>query len=212
MKMITATIVAMMFYCADAQIRSDTLYSGNTFLRFNALNLADVSEPNISIGVERRVDELISVALDAGYIFYSQTFNRTGRSRGFIIRPAVRFFPGNGLFYLETELHYKQTTHYLHDWVGRDRVDNVPSYEQLTTFRLRKRVTGIHFKVGRLVPVSDKLWFEFYLGGGVHFRKYFVVDDPDFAFRFTQNMNTITTGETDILIAVPGGFRLLYRL
>ena len=212
MKLITATIVAMMFYCAGAQIRSDTLYTGNIFLRFNALNLADVSEPNISFGAERRVAELFSVALDAGYIFYSQTFNRTGRSRGFIIRPAVRYFPGNGLFYLETELHYKQTTHHLHDWVGRDVVENVPSYEQFTLFRLRKRVIGTHFKVGRMVPVSNKLWFEFYLGGGVHFRKYFVVGDPDFTFQFTQNMSTITTGETDILIAVPGGFRLLYRI
>ena len=78
---------------AEAQKLSDTLAKGNTFLRFNIVNIVDVSEPNISFGVERRISDHVSLTLDAGYILMSQRFRENGNSSGFIIRPAVRYFP-----------------------------------------------------------------------------------------------------------------------
>lgn len=205
-------ILLMMCEMAEAQKLSDTLAKGNTFLRFNIVNIVDVSEPNISFGVERRISDHVSLTLDAGYILMSQRFRENGNSSGFIIRPAVRYFPEKRKIFFEAELHYKQHTHHLTDWIGRDVVAGVPAYEEYRNFRLRKQVIGPHFKFGALMPVKKRLWFEFYAGIGIHWRKYTVVEGRDLAYRFDQQFEIITTGNTEKLVAIPIGGRILYRL
>jgi len=195
-----------------AQKLSDTLTEGNTFLRFNIANIVDVSEPNISFGAERRISDHFSLALDAGYILMSQQFRDNGNSSGFIIRPAVRYFPEKSKIFFEAELHYKQHTHHLADWIGRDVVAGVPAYEEYRDFRLRKQVIGPHLKFGAVMPVKKRLWFEFYVGIGIHWRKYTVVEGRDLAYRFNQQFETISTGNTEKLVAMPIGWRILYRL
>ena len=212
MKSFTAFLLVVFSNFADAQKLPDTLIKGNTFIRFNALGLADISEPNISFGVEKRIGKRISLAFDAAYIVYSERFHSSGRSSGFILRPAMRYYPDNSRIFLEAELHYKQHTHHIRDWIGHDIVEGVPSYEVFEAFRLRKKVVGPHLKMGRLIPVTQRLWLEAYIGLGVHFRKYTVVGNPDLIYRFNQNFNEVTTGETVRLMAFPAGWRVLYRL
>ena len=212
MKTIFVLVFILISQYANAQMGADTLKIGNTFIRFNAFNLLDVVEPNISIGVERRVFKQVSFAFDAGYIFYSQQFHSMGRSSGFILRPAVRYFPNNSGLYIEAEFHYKQHTHHLHDWIGHDAVEGVPAYEKYEEFRLRKQTLGLHFKVGRLIPVSKIIWLDMYAGIGFHLRKYTVLEDPDFVYSFEQNLNMVTTGQKENLLAFPVGCRILFRL
>src|SRR5687767_2810467 len=138
MKIAALFVLVAMVQIAAAQKKSDTLTKGTTFLRFNPLTIVDLSEPNISFGIESRFTNNISAALDAGYIVYSQRFHSMGRSSGFIVRPAFRFFPDNSRIFFEAELHYKQHTHRIHDWVGHDQVNGVAAYEEYKQFRLRK--------------------------------------------------------------------------
>ena len=212
MKTLLPVLLLLVCKCAIAQRLSDTLAKGNTFARFNVLNLVDVSEPNISFGAERRISNHISLAMDAGFIVTSQRFNDLGRSYGFIIRPAVRYFPENSRIFFEAELHYKQHTHHIHDWIGRDISGGVPAYEEYKAFRLRKQVIGMHLKFGRLMPVTNRLWLEFYIGVGPHFRKFTVVEQKDLVYNFELLYENVTTGETENLVAIPMGCRILYRI
>ena len=62
---ISALFVLLLFYhVVAAQKKTDSLTTGTTFLRCNLLNVADLSEPNISFGIERRIFNNISAALD----------------------------------------------------------------------------------------------------------------------------------------------------
>jgi hypothetical protein len=212
MKTLFQVILLLMSKCLIAQNFPDTLIKGNTFLRFNVVNLADVPEPNISFGADRRISNHVSLAMDAGYIIMSQRFHDLGRSSGFIIRPAVRYFPDKGKIFFEAELHYKQHTHHIHDWIGQDIAGGVAAYEEYKEFRLRKQVIGMHLKFGRLMPVTNRLWFEFYIGVGPHFRKFTVVEQKGFVYNFELLYENVTTGETESLVAIPMGCRILYRI
>jgi hypothetical protein len=212
MKTLFHVILLLVSKCLIAQNFPDTLIKGNTFLRFNVANLADVSEPNISFGFDRRISNHVSLAMDAGYIIMSQRFNDLGRSSGFIIRPAVRYFPDKGKIFFEAELHYKQHTHHIHDWIGRDIAGGVAAYEEYKEFRLRKQVIGMHLKFGRLMPVTNRLWLEFYIGVGPHFRKFTIVEQKGLVYNFELLYENVTTGETERLVAIPMGCRILYRI
>ena len=172
MKTIFAVTLLLTNAYAFTQTPPDSIVKGNTFIRFNILNVVDISEPNISFGVESRISDRISLAMDAGYIVLSQRFHDLGSSSGFIIRPAVRYFPERTRIFFEAELHYKQHTHHIRDWIGRDISGGVPAYEEYRAFGLRKQVVGMHLKFGTLMPVTNRLWFEFYIGIGPHFRKF----------------------------------------
>jgi hypothetical protein len=212
MKAPALIIFLMVCHAALAQRLSDTLAKGNTFLRFNIVNLIDVSEPNISFGAERCISDYVSLALDAGYILMSQRFRERGNSSGFIIRPAVRYFPEKSKIFFEAELHFKQHTHHLRDWIGRDAVAGVPAYEEFREFRLRKQVIGPHLKFGSLIPVTKRLWFEFYIGVGLHYRKYTVLEEQNLMYSFEQHFEIVNSGSTEKLAAIPIGWRILYKV
>lgn len=211
---ITFSLLIMFVAEIKAQKFSDSLFSTTSFIRFNPLGLVDVNDLNVSFGAEKRFSEKSSVALDLGYIFYDEKFRYQGRTHGIILRPAYRFFPGESLFFVEAELHYKLVTHRITDWVGRGVVNDVPAYFQYTRFRLRKEVLGIHVKAGRQYYLSDKIWLELYLGIGVHFRKYRIANHPDWQYELGGDFPRRATvmNRTDVLPAVPGGVRILYRL
>jgi hypothetical protein len=208
----TLSALLLILFCLQVKAQKDTLVKGNTFIRFNAVNLADVSEPNISFGVERRFFDKVSLAFDAGYIFYSQQFHSMEVHRDLFLRTAARYFPFNKTLYLEGEVHYKQHTHHLHDWVGHDVVEGVPSYEEYKNSGYARQVGGLHLKVGRLIPVSKRIWLDMYAGIGYHLRKYFIVDDPDYVYNITFEFTSITTPQKDHLPAFPMGCRILYKL
>lgn len=198
----------------NAQQFPDSLSATTAFVRFNPLGLADISNMNLSVGAEKRLSKRSSVALDFAYIFYSHRFNDEGNARGIMLRPAYRFFPGNGYFFVESELQYKLATHRMVDWVGKGVVNNVASYEEYMQFRLRKQVLGVHVKAGRQYHLTNKLWMEIYLGVGVHFRKYWVANHPDWRYGIDNDFSIEQpfTGDTQVLFALPAGLRFLYRL
>ena len=92
-------------------------------------------------GAEYRIKPKMVLALEAGYIFASdkignwqnnQNQGQNQKATGFIIRPAIKFFVNEkNTFYFQPQMFYKQVTHHLYDWLGKDVVNGVASYEQL---------------------------------------------------------------------------------
>ena len=212
MKVFAALPFLMLCLYAAAQQLPDTLARGNSFLRFNIINLLDVSEPTLSFGAEKRISSHVSFAVDAGYILMSQRFREHGHSSGFVIRPAVKYFPENTKIFFEAELHYKQHTHHISDWLGRDIAGGVTPFEDYREFRLRKQVAGLHLKFGTLIPVTNRFWVELYIGVGPHFRKFTIVEQKDFVYNFELVYENVSTGQTESLVAIPMGCKILYRL
>lgn len=210
-KLFVAALLIFSSLTSSAQKFSDSLYAKTSFLRFNAIGLADVTDLNISFGAEKKISKRSSFALDLGYIPYSQLFADKSVS-GFIVRPAYRFFPAESLFLIEVELHFKQVSHDMEDWLGRDIVNGIASYEQYMDFKLRRTVWGAHLKAGRQYYLSNRFWLELYLGLGVHFRRYTIANNRNQQYQVTTNFTIVNTGQTEKLLALPAGVRLLYRL
>lgn len=208
----TITLITACCYCC-AQKFPDTLSATTTFIRFNPLGFADVDDMNISFGIEKRVTKKSSFGLDLGYIFFSESVNRKSEyTHGFIFRPAYRFFPGKSLFFVEGEFHYKQVTHKMIDWVGRDAVNNVASYEEFATFRLRKVTVGGNVKAGRQYRLSNRFWMELYLGLGLRIREYSIVNEPRSAYQVSNTFAIVSTHDPHLTLAMPAGLRILYRV
>src|SRR5690606_1821713 len=146
--------------------------------------------------------------------FHSGYYSNQKNSNGFIFRPAVRhYFTASGKHFIEAEFHYKVVNHEMEDWLGRDVVEGVPSYEQFTNFIYRRQSLGVNIKTGVQSRVSknDKLWLEFYLGLGLRKRWEGLHNEPNSIF---NNANTMfrNMSENEIYPAVPIGLRLLYVL
>jgi hypothetical protein len=142
-------------------------------LRFNPLGLGDPLDENLSFGIEHRLHPHWSTGTDAGWVFASVYARNSSRANGVIVRPFIRYYPNeNGIGFFEAELHYKYVAYNIEDWLGRNPVNNVPAYEEYTTFTLQKHVAGIHFKAGLLGNISrnERLKFEFTGGLGVRYK------------------------------------------
>jgi hypothetical protein len=144
--------------------------------RFNFTGLADPYDANASLGAEYKFAAQWSAGSDVGYIFSSEYVADNKRTTGFIVRPFLRFYPNaERKIFLEMQLHYKYASYQLKDWLGKDVVDGVPSYEEYTTFHFIKKAMGIHFNVGTSANLSrnKKLRLEFYIGLGVRHKKQY---------------------------------------
>jgi hypothetical protein len=203
--------------------------TGKLYLRNVPSGLLDFLDGNINLGSEYRFSGTWSATLDAGGIFYSQYFEKNRRATGFLLRPGVRVYPGKSKdYFVELQLHYKQVMYHIRDWIDRDVVNGVATYEELKTFRYRKRVMGVHIMGGmkKYLGRSHRLFIEVYSGLGVHFKDQYLVNepnaryDPPFTLSTTDNTANNTAGNTSgnaprektVVPAVPGGIRLTYRL
>ncbi|HEU4470300.1 MAG TPA: hypothetical protein VFR58_04390 [Flavisolibacter sp.] len=182
-------------------------------ISFSPLALAQI-DFTMMLGAEYRLRPGFSLYTDAGYIFSSAYLTDGGNSRGasgFIIRPAARFYlRGRSLFYLQPQVFYKQVTHRLHDWLGKNCVEGVPAFEQLQDFRYRRQAYGFNGVVGALVPLSrrDRVFFDFYLGLGVRYKKNAVVKEPNCCFDRGGFVTTINRDEGSFP-SIPAGVKLV---
>jgi hypothetical protein len=183
----------------------------------NGSGLIDLMEMNLSGGIEYRRNKRWSVASDAGWIFYSNYFENIKSTGGIILRPSVRaYFQNPWRTFAELEFHYKNVTYKIEDWLGRGCVNGIPSYEEYTTFKYRKQVTGINVKFGYQGRLSrnNKLWFEYYIGIGARKKSEAIVKEEDSCYDRNAPFSTTDSNiwGDDIYPALPLGFRLLYKL
>ena len=181
--------------------------------RFNVLGLLHPSDQNFSVGVEIRFNQQWSAGTDAGYIFYSNYLLQANRTSGFIVRPFIRhYYKESRRSFVEAELHYKMANYKLEDWVGREVVNGVPAYEELTKFTFRKQAFGLHVKFGKVNPLTKnkKLFIEYYLGMGIRWKWNKSMDGE---YRLQEGIFSGYKTDPEFTgLAVPMGVRLLFKI
>ena len=169
-----------------------------------------------TVGYEHRLRPNIVLNSELGMIVgsaYYSTSNNSQGAWGFLIRPSLRLFVNeNKNFYLSPQLYYKMVNNRLHDWLGKDCVNEVPAYEQLQDFTLRRQVYGFNAIAGVLVPTKGrKMMFDFYLGFGIRHRTSKVAGEPRSCYD-GNNGNFGIVDENGTVPNVPLGVRMVFVL
>jgi hypothetical protein len=153
-------------------------------IHYNPFSLLQVDYTFLP-GVEFRAGPKTSIVTEAGYIFSSDYLGSAAqkgrRASGFIIRPSARFYLNDrNSFYLQPQVFYKLVTHRLYDWLGKDCVNEVPAFEELTDFRYRREIYGFNTTAGILVPLSKSAnsYLDFYFGLGIRHKSVRIVNEP----------------------------------
>jgi hypothetical protein len=187
----------------------------SVLLRFNMAGLLDPVETNFSVGSEYLLRQKTSVALDVGLITFSRSTQGIEKSSGFLIRPSFRNYLGKqNKWYAEVELHLKNVRLEIYDWLGKNCVNNIPAYEQLQNFVLRKSSKGVHAKIGTQFTLDkqQKLLMDWYLGGGVRITKFSLKDEPNHCYSVRQLFTSFQAPGDEFFPVVVFGFRLAYRI
>ncbi len=173
---ISLAILVVFFYSnvTGQSVFSETNNFERLTLRFNFLGLIDDFDQNISIGVEYRFNEHWSTGGDVAYIFHSIYLSQSKTVRGYIIRPFIRYYPDKkrtGFF--EAQMHYKFVSYGITDWIDRDIINGVASYQEYTSFHYNKNVYGINIIAGTKENLSQdkKLKIELFMGVGYRHKK-----------------------------------------
>lgn len=206
----------------NAQKRSKgAMPAGTMLVRFNFLGLIDPLESNFSGGLEYKKTPQLSYTADLGYVYFSSIMGNVKRTNGLLLRTAIRTYSkSTPQLFGELELHNKLVFYRMHDWLGMDAVNGVPSYEELKYFTYSKYVGGLHLKTGYQGSLSkDKRWWlELYMGFGVKYRNYFLSGQPGGTVYNTVNNgffwgnNRTAGGGGMVLPNFSFGTRLLYKL
>jgi hypothetical protein len=195
--------------------RNDT---GKVYLRANLLGLIDVFDGNASFGGEYRINNSWSVTMDAGYIFYSLYTGKAQKASGILLRPAIRKYTSKYRnWFIDLQFHYKSVEYHIKDWLGKDVVNGVPTYEELKVFQYRKRVVGGQILFGRRQELTRnrRLFLEIFLGLGLHYKEEWLPNEPNirYAPRNSSTFRNVSSEKVNHLLpAVPTGVRFIYRL
>ena len=207
--------------CVNAQKKrqaaDERLFTENkTAISFNPFALAAV-DYTLLLGYETKVAPKIFLGSEAGYIFASGYIGNDGESSnngtGFIIRPSLRWFVSdNNKFYLQPQLFYKQVTHQMHDWLGKDAINGVPSYEQLQDFKYRRKIAGFNIISGFALQMgqSKKYFIDLYFGLGVRNKKSVIAGEPNSVYN--RSIGIFDPEDNGVYPGVPIGVRFIYAI
>jgi hypothetical protein len=138
----------------------------------NPLPLVNVDQA-VLLGVEYRFRSRWSVVGDVGYIGNSRYLEENGKTRGFEVRPAMRYYYSrNGLGYVQGQLLYRRVNYRLTDWLGKNCVNGVPTFEQLQEFRFQKQNVGAAIVLGSIQELSPRWLVDISLGLGLQHRTH----------------------------------------
>jgi hypothetical protein len=180
-------------------------------------------EPTLMLGVEYRRSRDISFCVDGGYIMASGYLLRSGVAgentngvSGFTIRPSIKYFINEKKnFYLQPQLLYKQVMHQRYDWLGKEPVNGVATYERLEHFRYRRRIYGLNLMAGAMVALSKKTnsaYFDFYFGFGVRKKTATVLDAGGSTYQTQTLIGNTATADHSMYPSVPAGMRVIIPL
>jgi hypothetical protein len=183
-------------------------------ISFNPFALAAV-DYTLLVGYEKKLASKFFLGSEAGYIFASAYIGNDEQSSndgtGFIIRPSLRWFVAdNNKFYIQPQLFYKQVTHKMHDWLGKNAVNGVPSYEQLQDFKYRRKISGFNIVAGFVLPLGqhNRSYVDLYFGLGVRNKKSLIAGEPNSVYnRATGIFDPVDDG---VYPSVPMGVRFIY--
>lgn len=187
-------------------------------ISFNPFALIEVDYTAL-FGYENKLGPKLFLSNEAGYIFASSYIgSRNGNSTtgsGFLLRPSVKWFVSeSNRFYLQPQFFYKQVTHNVYDWLGKDAVNGVASYEQLQDFKYRREIFGFNVVSGFVLPLDQrrKGFIDLYFGIGVRDKKDNVVGEPRSVYNIPLDFSTNSDNNKGILPSLPMGVRFIYTL
>lgn len=185
-------------------------------IRSNLFGLIDLFDGNLSGGVEYGLGRRTAVAADLGIIFYSVYVNNNNRlSLGYHFKPTVRYyFTDRRRGFFDAGLFYKQVGYHVEDWLEKDIINGVASYEEFQKFVYRKRVLGLQLMSGYKAPLNkqETLWLEFYGGLSVRTKWQDVKNMPNAAYRRGFSLFDEQPQEKSSWPGVPMGMRLVIRI
>jgi hypothetical protein len=192
-----------------ALVNTDT---GTIYFRTVPSTLLDPMDMYISLGAEYRFNKNFSVTMDAGYIFLSAYYGNTKATNGMVLRPAARVYLGKRKkWFTDLQLHYKNVTYQVKDWLGRMPVNNVSSYQEYKRFRINKTVLGQHLLLGvrDRISTSNRWYIEVYIGMGVQQRWSKLPGEPNSQYNGRDEFLGTSTNTT-IIPVLPCGVRVIY--
>jgi len=167
MKTVLSLAFAILMWDVAAQ-STPSVFNYKTAVSFNPSVLAGL-DYTAMFGAEYRWKEKFAFTLDAGYVFYSDYFRQGVKgTSGFSIRPGIKIYPATERqYYFQFSIFYKQVDYKIYDWLGKDCVNQIPTYEQLQDFRYRKKTLSFNILRGRNFRINDYIIVELYAGLGV---------------------------------------------
>jgi len=219
MKTIAWLLLSAFPYFAKAQKRTHPFTEVADALSFNPFALVEIDFTAL-FGYEHQLAPELFLSTEAGYIFASSYIAGNGsedagtNGKGFLIRPSIKWFVSeNNRFYLQPQLFYKQVTHKIYDWLGKDAVNGVPAYEQLQEFRYRRKIAGFNAVAGFVLPLDQqrKAYIDLYFGIGVRYKTNQIVGEPRSIY---QGLFIVAFDGDDkgFFPGVPMGIRFVYAL
>ena len=215
MKKLILPALFMVMLSAQAQKKERIPLAYEKAVSFSPLMLLG-PDYTLTGGYEKRISPNLVLASEAGIIMGSSYFSNmenSGRAWGILLRPSVKFFMDRDKnFYLQPQLFYKMVNNQLYDWLGKNCVDEVPAYEELQHFTLRRQAFGFNTIAGILVPnKSRKLLFDFYLGLGIRHKTVHVPGDEHSCY-IPNGFGFGSFDQEGTFPNVAGGVRLLFVL
>jgi len=211
MKKTLATLLLCATLCAAGQ---KLPIDYKTALSFNPSVLVG-TDYTAMVGIEHRISENTGLVLDAGYLFYSSYFEieRVRNTSGFSLRPGIRRYFGRRLKeYLQVQAYYKHANYFIYDWLGKECVNEVPSYEQLKEFTYRKQTLSFNLMAGELFQFSDRLAGELYVGIGIKIKRQGPTESNACYRNQANDVVFNMYRERSVGPNIPVGFKLLYLL
>jgi hypothetical protein len=179
-------------------------------LRMSPLGLLDPVDYNLSFGAEYRYTENRAFTLDAGWIYFTN-YEVNCSTTGILLRPGIRqYFGKRKELFVEGQLHYKNVTYDIEDWLGKQPVNGVAAYEEYKHFKYKKQTMGVQCMVGICDRfISRRLLIEAYIGVGIRYKKEGLYHEPNSIFERT---GFISGFNNNLFPVLPGGLRLIYHL
>lgn len=206
-------IFAVWHTTANAQLNHALLYEDKLSVRVSPLGLVDILDANVTGGIAYTLNDRWSLSVDLSYIFYSGYLQESKGTSGYILKPAVRYYVSeNRKFFIESSVWYKRSSYRMTDWVDKDCVNGVPSYQEFKSFRFRKRVVGLNVQGGvqKALMKSKLLRMEIYAGIGIRFKWQDIKNDSKACYQPDAIFQGSFYGPYNVSAGIPHGLRLVY--
>ena len=201
-------------FFVQAQKNQSILHHQKAFT-FNVLPLLLIDH-TILPGIEFKIRPKLLLTGEAGYIFASEYLRTNNgndtKASGFIIRPALKFFMNDrSRAYLQPQFFYKQVTHQVYDWLGKEMVNNVASYEQLQNFKYRRKIAGFNIILGTVLPIKMRnSFFDLYAGLGIRKKTSMVVGEHTSSYQRIPIIGNSNNADEGVFPSLPAGVRFIY--
>ena len=210
-KLILLLLVAATFTATAQEQRRPVIYK--KAISLSPLALADIDHTLLLTG-EYRLKPNLALVTDVGYIFASYYLSNIKSTWGINFRPSIRYYYGRrNKGYLQAQGFYKMVNYTVNDWLGKDCVNGVPTYEKQQDFIYRKSVTGFHLTAGAVLPLSPthKWLIDLYAGLGVRHKNHKLVNEPNACYNINGGLFDLNR-QNNTTLSLPAGVKLTYVL